>query len=118
MIDELAWRYTRDRRDLFADHFLDNLANLLALQGAPPDLICNTMADRSEEYAQYKEVVPKGDQGTRGTLLWEAAKHVGRAIGIDHDPVFWVAFGACFIDRLKHALIYELLTGQERQATP
>jgi hypothetical protein len=118
VIDELAWRYIRDKRDLFADYFLDSLADLLALQGASPDFICGTIAKRSEEYAGYKEWVSSTDQGMRDTLLWEAAKYVSRAIGIDHDPIFWVTFGACLLDRVKRGLIYELLTGKQREGLP
>jgi hypothetical protein len=70
VIDELAYRSLRhDERSWFMDYFQDNLANLLALQGAPPDLICQTMADRTEEYEEYRKWIPDRDEGT-GVLCY------------------------------------------------
>ena len=94
------------------DHFQDNFANLLALQGAPPDLICQTMADRTDEYEKYRKWIPDRDEGTGGTLLWEAAKHVGEPFGVraSGNPFFLMIFGMRFVERFKQALVYELLT--------
>ena len=113
VIDELAYRSLRhDERSLFMDHFQDNLANLLALQGTPPDVICQTMADRTDEYGEYRKWIPDGDEGTGGTLLWEAAKHVGAPFGAgaNGNPIFLMMFGVRFVERFKKALVQELLT--------
>jgi hypothetical protein len=52
------------------------------------------------------------DEGTGGTLLWEAAKHVGEPFGAraGGNPIFLVMFGMRFVERFKQALVYELLT--------
>jgi hypothetical protein len=123
VIDELAYRSLRqDERSLFMDHFQDNIANLLALEGTPPDTICQTMADRTDEYGGYRKWIAGGDEGTGGTLLWEAAKHIGEPFGAtaSGNPIFLVMFGVRFVERFKQALVYELLTdgtvsGRERR---
>ena len=114
VIDELAYRSLRhDERSLFMDHFQDNLANLLALQGTSPDVISQTMADRTVNYGEYWKSIPDTDEGTAGTLLWEAAKHVGEPFGAraSGNPIFLVMLGVRFWwTRFKQALVYELLT--------
>jgi hypothetical protein len=112
VIDELAYRSLRcDERSLFMDHFQDHLSNVLVLQGTPPSVLCPTMADRTEEYEEYRKWIPDGEEGTRGTLLWEAAKHVGEPFGFkaSGNPIFLVMFGVRFLERLNGALVWELL---------
>jgi hypothetical protein len=120
VIDQLAHQYIGADRPLFMDYLGDQLVRLLALQGAAPDAICATMDARLKEYAQYKELAAKEGQGTSGTVLWEAAKHVGSVFG-DSDksqarasrhPVFLLTFAVMFMQRLQQALIYELLRGR------
>jgi hypothetical protein len=113
VIDELAYRSLREEeRSLFMDHFQDHLANLLALQGIPPQAISRTMADRTDEYGEYRKWVPEKDEGTGGTLLWEAAKHVGEPFGAtaSRNPIFLVMFGVRFAERITQALIPQLLS--------
>jgi len=112
VIDELAYRsLRRDERSLFMDHFQDYLSNLLALQGTPPDVLCQTMADRTEEYEKYRKWIPDRDEGAQGTLLWEAAKHVAEPFGFraSANPSFLVMFGVRFVEQLNGALVWELL---------
>lgn len=115
VIVELAYRLlSSEERSQFMDHFQDHIANLLALQGASPDVICRTMAERTNEYRDYRKWVPEKDEGTRGTLLWEAAKHLGEPFGFraNRNPVFLVTFGVRFLERFNQALVFELLTGR------
>lgn len=114
VVDELAYRIIREHRPFFVDHFLDNLAELLALRGVPPDLICRTMTERSQEYAQYREWTADVDR-IAGTLLWNAAKHVGLPVGLQQHFMFIMTFGNCFLTRVNRALVYELLTGKEKK---
>lgn len=114
IIGELAYRFIRDNRNLFVDLFLDNLSYLLALQGLPPDVICETLTERSEEYAQYREVTTADAGRTAGTVLWNAGKHVAVPLGFEHDPIFTTMFENLFVGRLMGALVYEFLTGKER----
>jgi hypothetical protein len=114
IVDELAYGFIREHRPLFVDHFLDNLAHLLALQGALPDLICRTMAERSQEYSQYREWTSGEVNGMAETLLWNAGKHAGVPVGLERHFTFIVMFGTLFLIRLKRALVYELLTGEEK----
>jgi hypothetical protein len=114
IIDEMAYRSLgKEERSLFMDHFQDNLANLLALQGASPDVVSRIMAERTNEYGEYRKWVPDKDEGTGGTLLWEAAKHVGEPFGarVTGNPIFLMTFGLRFLERLNQALVCELLTG-------
>ena len=71
------------------------------------------MAARSREYAEYREWVPAENAGAKGTLLWEAAKHVGEPIGLNTQPVFLLQFGTQLLEKLNKALIHELLVGEE-----
>lgn len=114
MIDELAYRFIPDHRNLFAGLFLDHFAYSLALQGTSPDFVCQMMTARSEEYAQYRDWVADDNQSVAGTLLWNAAKHVAVPLGCEHDPIFATSFGTLFINRVAQALVYELLTGKQR----
>jgi hypothetical protein len=119
IIDELAYRLLPDeQRSLFMDHFEDHLANLLALQGASPDVLSQTLAKRTNEYGDYRKWIPEKDEGTKGTLLWEAAKHVGEPFGYraSGNPIFLMKFGVRFLERLERALVHELLTGPRGQA--
>ena len=114
VIDELAHRFISEHSPLFTDYFLDKVARLLALQGVPPDLICRTMAERSQEYGQYREWCSSDDSRMAGTLLWNAGKRVGVPVGLERHFTFIVIFGTLFLTRLKRALVYELLTGEEK----
>jgi hypothetical protein len=115
VVDELAYGIIREDRPLFADHFLDKLARSLALQGVPPDLICRTMAERSKEYAQYREWTTADVDQIAGTLLWRAGKHVGVPVGLERHFMFNMTFGTLFLERVKRALVHQLLTGEERK---
>ncbi len=115
VIDELAFRYLgSDDRALFMDHLQDHLVHILALEGLPPDVICAVMYERTQEYGRYQRWVPEEGKGTKGTLLWEAAKHVGAPIGAGRHPVFLHAFGLGFLERLQQALVPELLTSGQK----
>lgn len=113
VLDELAFRFIRGQRDIFMDFLQDDMALNLALLGSSPDLIDETMAARSREYAEYREWVPAENAGAKGTLLWEAAKHVGEPIGLNTQPVFLLQFGTQLLEKLNKALIHELLVGEE-----
>jgi hypothetical protein len=118
VIDGLAQRYLGPKRLIFMAYFEDWLAHRLALQGASPELILVTMLDRMTEYAKYQKWIPSDDEGTIGTLLWEAAKHIGEPLDCTTNPTFLVLFASNFLDRLiNQAMVYELLTGQA-QNTP
>jgi hypothetical protein len=114
IIDELAYRFIREFGSQFVDYFLDTSARLLGLQGASPDLIWRTMTERSEEYAQYREWTADIDR-MAGTLLWNAAKHVGAPLGLGRHFMFTTIFGTQFLMRVTGALVYELLTGQQKK---
>jgi hypothetical protein len=113
VLDELAFRFIRGQRDLFMDFLQDDLALNLALLGSSPDLIDETMAARSREYAEYRQWVPAENAGAKGTLLWEAAKHFGEPIGLNTHPVFLLQFGTRLLEKLENALIGDLLVGKE-----
>jgi hypothetical protein len=118
VIDELAQRCLGPDRPLFMAYFQDWLVNRLALQGASPELILNKMVDRTTKYGKYRKWIPSDDEGTAGTLLWEAAKHIGEPLDCGTNPIFLVLFASNFLDRLiNQAMVYELLTGQV-QHTP
>jgi hypothetical protein len=110
---ELAFRFLRGQHKIFVEHLQDDLAMNLALLGSPPDLIIETMAARTQEYAKYREWVPAENAGAEGTLVWEAAKHVGEPIGLKTHPGFLVQFVIRFLEKLDHALIHELLVGKD-----
>jgi hypothetical protein len=113
VIDELAQRYLGPESPIFMVNVQDWLANRLALQGASPELILNRMVDRMTEYGKYQKWVPSDGEGTGGTLLWEAAKHIGEPLDCSINPIFLVLFAGNFVDRLiNQAMVYELLTGQ------
>ena len=113
-IDEYAYALIREFRSLFVDYFLDTLARQLGLQGTSPKLICQTMVERSKEYAQYREWTADVDH-MAGTLLWNASKHVSGPFGLECHFMFTMLFGKLFLMREKRALIYELLTGNEKK---
>ena len=117
VIDELAYGFIHEYRSLFVDYLLDTLARELALQGVPPDLICRTMAERSQEYSQYREWTSGDANRMAGTLLWSAGKHAGASVGLERHFTFIIMFGTLFLGRLKRALVYELLTGNEKRPT-
>jgi hypothetical protein len=118
VIDELAQRYLGPDRPLFMAYFQDWLANQLALQGASPELILNKMVDRTTKYGKYRKWIPTDDEGTGGTLLWEAAKHIGGPLDCSTNPIFLVLFASNFLDRLlNRAMVYELLTGQAHHSS-
>jgi hypothetical protein len=114
IIDELAYGFIREFRSLFVDYFLDTSAHLLGLQGASPALICQTMVERSEEYARYREWTADVDR-MAGTLLWKASKHVGGPFGLERHFMFTTMFGTLFLMRVERALVYELLTGSQKK---
>jgi hypothetical protein len=114
VVDELAYGFIGEHRPFFVDHFLDELARLLALQGVPPDLICRTMAERSQEYAQCEWTTADIDR-IAGTLLWNAGKHVGVPVGLESHFMFKMMFANFFLTRVERALVYELLTGKEKK---
>jgi hypothetical protein len=114
IVDELAHRYLGPRRPLFMDNFEDDLAHILALQGTPPNVVCDTLANRMAEYGPYRRWIAEAGEGTGGTLLWEAAKHIANPFGSSCDPFFLLNFGMNFLKRMREALVYELLTGQTR----
>lgn len=95
------------------DYFVDELAYCLALQGASPDAIYGTMKDRIYEYGQYKKWIPEEGKGEAGTLLWEVGKHIFELMGGSRNPFLLYSFGTCFLEHLKRAFVYELLTGRK-----
>jgi hypothetical protein len=117
IVDELAQRGLGPgtQTHLLAAYIQDQLAYLLALRGvASPDTICNTMAARTDEYGRYQKWLREGGEPPyAGTLLWEAAKHIGYPLGCDKDAIFHAAFVEAFVDRVTRAPIFELLTGQD-----
>jgi hypothetical protein len=68
------------------------------------------MVARSKEYAQYREWMPAKDEPAAGTLLWEAAKQVGKPIGLEKNFLFLTQFGNQFLRKLNRALVRELLS--------
>ena len=113
VLDELAFRFLRGQREIFMDFLQDDLAHYLALIGSSPELINETMAARSREYAEYRQWVPAENAGAKGTLLWEAAKHVGEPIGLNTHAVFLLQFGTRLLEKLNGALVGDLLVGRE-----
>lgn len=116
VLDELAFRFIPEQRPLFVDYLQDDLAFHLAILGGQPDAINEVMFLRSQEYAGYREWVPAENQGFGGTLLWEAAKHVGESIGLQMHPVFLTQFTMQFLEKLDLGAIQELLVGKEHTA--
>jgi hypothetical protein len=112
LIDEAAYRTIPDQRSRFMDFFEDNLAQLLALQGAAPATICRTLSARSEEYGPYREWVSDNPDKMAGTLFWNAAKRIGAPIGFERHFLFTQMFGTLFLGRLDRALVPDLLTGK------
>jgi hypothetical protein len=103
IIDELAYRY------IFEERLLYNLT----LQGASPDFVADLFRDRSCEYVRYQKWVPEGKEDeVVGTLLWEAAKHVGNTFGEGRNAIFLHTFIARFLDRVSAAMVCNLLTGR------
>ncbi|MGH6868268.1 MAG: hypothetical protein ACREDA_05230 [Methylocella sp.] len=96
----------------FMGYFADALGYYLAVQGASPDALCRTMADRLKEYNCYREWVAGADEPQAGTLLWEAGKHLMEALGFGRSAWFQVRFANWFLESVKEALFYELLTGE------
>jgi hypothetical protein len=82
IIDELAQSYLVNDYliFIFIAYFQGLLAYRLALQCASPELILNKMLKRTTEYGNYQKWLPGDDEGTDGTLLWEAAKHIGEPL--------------------------------------
>ncbi len=123
VIDEQAHRYICKERILFMDYFQDNLAHFLALGGAPPDAINRTLADRTKEYARYHIWISGENEGPADTVLWETAKHIGELFDGGNNHVFQtvgfnIMFARDFLDRLKQACVYELLTGRNDRPEP
>jgi hypothetical protein len=104
------------------DYFQDCISETLALQGIAPDVIYATMQERIREYGQYRKWIAEGEEGSKDTLLWEAAKHVAATLGVNLDNNagaylgFLMFFGNTFLQQLKNALVLELLTGRKRAA--
>lgn len=113
VLDELAFRSIGGQRGLFMSFLEDDLAFNLALLGSSPSLIAETIATRSREYAEYRQWVPAEGAGAKGTLLWEAAKHVGEPIGLNRNPFFLMQFGTRFLKKLSNAFVRDLLVGKE-----
>jgi len=113
VLDELVFRFIRGQRDIFMDFLQDDLALNLALLGSSPDLIDETMAARSREYAEYRQWVPAENADAKGTLLWEAAEHIGEPIGLNKHPVFLLQFRVRFLEKLTGAMVHDLLVGKE-----
>jgi hypothetical protein len=111
VLDELAFKFLQSQRDMLMDFLRDDLARHLALMGSPPQLIVETMAERSKEYANYREWAPAKNAALKGTLLWEAAKHVAEAIGRSGDPLFLAQYGPRFLAKLTYLSPRELLVG-------
>jgi hypothetical protein len=118
IFDELAQRSLGpgSQSKLLAAYLQDHLAYLLALQAVgSPDTICHTMAVRIDEYGRYKKWLPEGAEPPfAGTLLWEAAKHIGCPLGRDRDLFFITFFMKVFMDRVVQDSIFELLRGKTR----
>jgi len=110
VVDDAARNHLGVQSSLFLDAVLGAVASNLALQGVAPDIIYHTAVKRLEEYARYREPLePPGP----GTMLWNAAKHVGEPLGIDGNDLFITTFGIEFSRRVRQAFLYELLTGHE-----
>jgi hypothetical protein len=112
LLDELAFRFLRGQRELFMAFLTDQLFFDLAVRGSPPDLIDQTMTARTREYANYRQWLPSEGSDLKGTLLWEAAKHVGEPIDLSTHPMFLALFGAAIVDKIMHASVQKLLVGQ------
>jgi hypothetical protein len=54
--------------------------------------------------------MPAKDEPAAGTLLWEAAKQVGKPIGLEKNFLFLTQFGNQFLRKLNRALVRELLS--------
>jgi hypothetical protein len=111
IIDELAYGFLGQNRSLFMDYFGDSIAEILALQGIPPDLICQTLRERMAEYGQYRKWVPEGKEGPKGTLLWEVAKHVGNPLQLSQDLLFLTTFGLRVMQHVESMMVQDLLIG-------
>jgi hypothetical protein len=111
VVDELSYKSIPDYRPLFMDFLSDNLAHMLGLQSGAPDLICRVIAERTEEYAQYREWATDNVDNVAGTLLWNAAKHVAAPLGFDQQLQFTTLFSTLFLRRVQQAAVLEFLTG-------
>jgi hypothetical protein len=74
------------------------------------------MGERSREYSDYPQWLPAKGEGAKGTLFWEAAKHVGEPVGLNRDPVFLVHFGNRLPKKLERLSLFELLLGKSPSA--
>lgn len=116
VLDEMATHFLHDQSDLLLPALAGELTFRLALMGSAPDLICETMGERSREYSKYGQWLPAKDEGAKGTLLWEAGKHVGAPIGLNEDPAFLMPFSHRLLEKLSHLSLYELLLGKSPPA--
>jgi hypothetical protein len=96
LVDELANLHMPEHRNRFMDFFEDNLAQLLALQGAQPQALCGTLSARSNEYGPYRDWVSKDLDKLAGTLFWNAAKHIGAPLGLEQHFLFTKTLECCF----------------------
>jgi elongation factor P hydroxylase len=114
VIDDMAYWYIPAERSLFMDHFEECFGYHLALQGASPAAVSKTMEDRLREYSAYQKWVQEPEEGAKGTLLWEAGKHVMAALGLSEHIFFQVYFAKMFLESAIQAVVYELLSGKNR----
>ena len=111
IIDELAYRFIRDDRELFCDYLQDRLAHGLAIQGAGVVSILDRAQERGEEYSQFREWVidpPHEDKG----LLWIMARYAIAALAVAPSEAAIRAHVELFLEALGTARIRELLTGK------
>ena len=111
--------YLKDDFRLFMDWFNDYFARVLALQGTPPDMLLDTLQERTKEYAEYQTLISEllPDNGKSSPvppgLLLKAGDYIGNAIGLSDNLSFSLQFAIRFYGLNKQAMIYELLTGRE-----
>ena len=114
LIDELAFRFIRNKRDLFSDYLQDSLAELLALQGATPDAITSRVVERSTEYAGIKDWIREAGEEA-SSLLWQMGKHALAPLGVEKNYRRIHAHSRLLLRALEQAMVRELLLGQQNR---
>jgi hypothetical protein len=112
MINELANRFIRRECAFFMPYLEDAFGYHLAVQGALPEAIINIVGTRMDEYASYQKFISDPKESWAGTVLWAAGKHLMEAFGFGPDAIFQTRFECLFLETVKEALVYKLLTGQ------
>ena len=93
IVASFARKYIGASAPLFLAHFDGQCAYIMALQGVLPETLLDLLVEREFEYARYTNEMQQTEGGDAlGTLVTQAAEHVGKAYGEGRNPVFLSAF--------------------------